>query len=84
MRALLLGAAALLVGGLPAWLTGLEIKLAFPGDRLTLPLAFGATLVTAVLLEALVRWRVVWALLVAVIAGLRNVDDIFVAFIFLS
>ncbi|MBN2499557.1 MAG: hypothetical protein JXB38_02255 [Anaerolineales bacterium] len=69
-QALLLGAAALLVGGLPAWLTGLEIKLAFPGDRLTLPLAFGAALVAAVLLEALVRWRVVWALLVAVIAGL--------------
>lgn len=46
-QALLVGLLALLVGGWPFWITGLPMRLGFPQDRYTLPLAPGAALLLA-------------------------------------
>jgi hypothetical protein len=47
----LIGALALLVGGIPFWATYLPIELRFPWDRFTLAMMFGASLLLAGLLE---------------------------------
>ncbi|KAA3648266.1 MAG: hypothetical protein DWQ07_04550 [Chloroflexi bacterium] len=56
---LLLGIAALLVGGLSFWAAGLPLRLVYPWDRGFLPMAFGASLMAGWLLSLLGRWR--WA-----------------------
>lgn len=67
---IILGLGALALAGIPSWVTGLGINLGFPGDRLMVPLAFGACLLLAALLYALpVHWRV-QALAVAALAAL--------------
>lgn len=49
--AIALGVVAMLAAGWPFWLTGLDITLAFPANRFTLPFMFGVSLVLAGLLE---------------------------------
>jgi len=48
-----LGAAALLVSGLSFWLAELPMRLSFPWDRFTLPMAFGVVLVLGAILQSL-------------------------------
>ncbi len=68
-QAIGLGALCLLVSGLPFWSTGLEVKLAFPNDRLTLPMMLGASLLAVGLLD-LLKPPAVKNLALAMIAGL--------------
>ena len=60
----------LLAGG-PFWLTGLDITLAHPANRFTLPFMLGVSLLLAGLLEFLpMRWRVgVAVVLISLAAG---------------
>jgi len=72
--ALLIGAGMLLVSGLPFWATNLEIKLAFPNDRLTLPMMLGVSLVAVGLIDLLPRQylrSVVMALTVGLSVGVH-------------
>lgn len=69
-QALGLGLFALLAGGVPVWSAGLEIKLAFPADRLTLPLMLGSVLILVGLAELLLRSAVLRAVVFAVLIGL--------------
>ena len=50
-QAIGLGFLALLLGGLPNWITGLELGLSFPKDRLLLPMIFGSSLILIGLIE---------------------------------
>lgn len=52
-QALVVGGAAILLGGIPFWLTDLPVGLAFPNDRFTLPFALGVSLLFAGLLRVL-------------------------------
>ena len=67
LQALGLGLVAMVVGGLPIWITQLPVGIDYPWDRLTLPLMLGACLVLAGLVEILrppaVRLAVATALL---------------------
>jgi hypothetical protein len=69
-QAIALGLLALLLGGIPFWVTGLPIELRFPWDRFTLAMNLGASLLLAGLLEWVVRHRLLNALLLAVLLGL--------------
>ena len=51
IQAIGLGLFAMLVGGIPIWPTNLRIELAFPWDRFTLPMMFGAALILVGLIE---------------------------------
>ncbi len=66
-----LGLAAMVFAGGPFWLAGLEITLAYPASRFTLPFMLGVSLLIAGLLELLpVRLQIVIAIgLVALAAG---------------
>lgn len=71
---LIFGGCALLTAGIPFYLVGLQVKLAFPADRLTQPFAFGAALVLVALLELIPSnfWRIgIAAALVALAIGLQ-------------
>ena len=52
-QALGLGAVALLVSGLSFWLAELPMRLSFPWDRFTLPMAFGVVLMLGAILQSL-------------------------------
>lgn len=69
--AIALGVVAMVAAGWPFWLTGLDITLAFPANRFTLPFMLGVSLVLAGLLELLPgRLRLgVSVLLVGLAAG---------------
>ncbi|MGW8251532.1 MAG: hypothetical protein ACWGO1_12880, partial [Anaerolineales bacterium] len=54
-QALPLGAAALLLAGIPFWVTNLPIGLEFPWDRFTLAMMFGSSLVVAGLVDLVAR-----------------------------
>jgi hypothetical protein len=69
-QALLFGGGALLVSPLPFWVTGLDPRLQFPGDRLNLPLIFGACLLLVGLLDLLIKFRPLKIFFVAVLVGL--------------
>ncbi|HEY9078229.1 MAG TPA: hypothetical protein VIO61_16965 [Anaerolineaceae bacterium] len=69
VRALLLGAAALILGGAPFWVTGIQIRLEFPWDRPTLPFMLGSSLVIIGLVDIL-RWRPLQQAVIALLAGL--------------
>lgn len=68
--AILLGLAALALAGIPSWAAGLSINLGFPGDRLMLPMAFGAGTLLAGLILSLPLKRWIPLSLLAAIAGL--------------
>ena len=67
LQAIAFGLLAMLVGGLPIWVTRLPVSVEYPWDRLTLPLMLGATLVVAGILELLIRPT---ALRIAVVTGI--------------
>jgi hypothetical protein len=69
--AIALGLAAVVMAGGPFWLAGLDITVAFPANRFTLPFILGVSLLIAGLLEFLparIRWGFA-VLLVALAAG---------------
>jgi len=70
LPAIAVGLFALLVGGIPYWVTNLPIDLRFPWDRFTLAMNLGASLVFAGLLELLFRRRWVYTLVIAGIIAL--------------
>jgi hypothetical protein len=65
-----LGLWSLFWGGLPFLATGLEIKLAFPADRGTLPLMFGGSIFMIGLLDLFIKPRITKILLLSVFIGL--------------
>lgn len=69
IEAMILGAGMLFVGPLPSWLAGLDLKLSFPFDRLTLPLMLGSCLFLVGILDTVVRWVQVKAVLIALLVG---------------
>ncbi len=56
-QAILIGGLALLVGGIPFWVTNLPIELRFPWDRFNLAMNLGASLLLTGLLEFVARTR---------------------------
>ena len=69
IQACLAGAAALLVGGWPFWVTNLQLELFFPRDRFTLPMMIGAALLLAGIIALLNRPLLQSAILVALFTG---------------
>lgn len=80
MQPMMLGAAALLVGGLPFLATSISVELSFPADRTTLPLMFGACLLLVGLLDSLPvhrAWKVgVISLLVSLAVGMHLLNAV--------
>ncbi len=75
LQAALIGLSAIFIGGLPFWVSGLGIKLAFPNDRLTLPLSAGVALLVAAALTGLRKpaWlgRALLSLMVGLSVGVQ-------------
>jgi hypothetical protein len=70
VQAIGIGIFALLVGGIPFWVTNLPIDLRFPWDRFTLALNLGASLLLLGLLELLVRPRLANVIVLSCLLGL--------------
>lgn len=72
-EALLVGLFAVLVAGWPFWITGLPMRMGFPQDRYSLPLAVGICLMIAGLVDALgkdlPRKAVILSVIIALAAG---------------
>lgn len=68
--AILLGLAALLLGGLPVWAAGQPIRFEFPLDRLTLPFIIGSALLLVGLAELLIQPALIRTSLLATVAAL--------------
>ncbi len=66
-RALIIGAAAALLGGAPFWLTNVPVTLGFPANRATLSFMLGASFLLAGALE-LIPTKFKYALIVALVA----------------
>ncbi len=76
-EAVLLGAGALLVAPIPFWVTGLDPRLAFPGDRLNLPMIFGVCLLLVGLLDLALKSKVLKisiALLIGLSVGYHTIN----------
>lgn len=72
-----LGLAALLLSGIPFWLTDLPIRLEFPWDRFTLAMMFGISLVGAGLLDLIIRNRNWQLVILSILIGLAvGVNDL--------
>ena len=69
-QALGLGAAMLLVGGIPFWVTQLDIRTTFPADRLTLPMMASASLILVSLVRIVSRKRSFHLVFLALVVGL--------------
>ncbi len=67
---ILSGLAAMLLSGIPFWLTRLPIRLEFPNDRFTLPFALGVSLALVGLLELLPPRRWLQPVIVSLLVGL--------------
>jgi hypothetical protein len=65
-----LGIISLVIGGLPFWVTDIDIKLVFPADRTTLPMSFGVSLLLIGLLDLFIRPRLVKVILLSILVGL--------------
>jgi hypothetical protein len=70
LQAIFLGIAALIVGGIPFWMTNYPIGLEFPWDRFTLGMMIGASLLIAGLLDWLLRSDRQKAVVLGVIIGM--------------
>ncbi|MBN2550092.1 MAG: hypothetical protein JXB15_13090 [Anaerolineales bacterium] len=77
-QAVVVGLWAVLVAGLPVWVTDLHIELIFPWDRFTLPMMVGASILLAGLLSLLNRPArqnaVILAILISLSAGMHFHD----------
>jgi len=69
-QAILVGLFALLIAGVPIWMTNLRITLSFPFDRFTLAMMLGASLLLIGLIELLTRTRLQSAVIVGLAVGL--------------
>ncbi|MFC1878738.1 hypothetical protein ACFLZW_02380 [Chloroflexota bacterium] len=67
---ILLGGYALLLGGVPVWMTNLRLELVFPWDRFTLAMMLGSALLLLGLIQLLFQDRWPAILLVGFFAGL--------------
>ncbi len=70
LNPLALGVIAVFLAFLPFWATGLDVKLIFPNDRLTLPMMMGSSLILASLIFLFVRNRALRIIFLAAIIGL--------------
>ncbi len=70
VQAIIFGGAALSVGFLPFWVTGLDPRLEFPGDRLMLPAILGASLLLVGLLDLIARFQLPKVIIISVFVGL--------------
>lgn len=68
--AILLGLGALLVAPIPFWVTGLDPRLVFPGDRLNLPMIFGGCLLLVGLLDILFKPIPLKILIIPILIGM--------------
>jgi len=69
IQAITLGVLALLVGGLPFWVTNLHLELKFPWDRFTLPMMLGASFLLAGILGLISRPRWLSPLILSLLVG---------------
>lgn len=69
-EAILLGIVSLVIGGLPFWVTDIDIKLVFPADRTTLPMIFGVSLLLIGILDLLIRPRMLKVILLSILIGM--------------
>ncbi len=65
-QALIFGLAALLLGPVPAWITGRQVVFDFHSDRYAMPAMFGAGVLFAVAVDWLVQKRFQYALVVGI------------------
>jgi hypothetical protein len=70
IEAIFLGGLSLIVSAVPFWITGLEIKMSFPFDRLTLPLMLGSSLFLVAVIDLLIQNRFIKIGLIALLIGL--------------
>lgn len=70
VQAIIIGVAALLLGGIPFWMTNYPIGLEFPWDRFTLGMLFGATLLVVGLIDLLTRSDLQKAIVLGLLIGL--------------
>lgn len=70
LEAISLGLLAVIVAGLPFLLTGLSVGLNFPSNRLTLPMAFGSSLLLVGLLDLLPGPRLFKILAISLVVAL--------------
>lgn len=77
-QAIAVGLWAMLVAGLPVWVTNLHIELIFPWDRFTIPMMVGASIflagIVSVLNRPLRQNAVILAVLVSLAAGMHFHD----------
>ena len=70
LEAVVVGGVLLIIGPIPFWVTGLDIKGIFPFDRLTLPMMVGSSLMIAGLLDAIIRTSPANLIFIPAIVGL--------------
>ena len=68
IQLIVIGLFAMLLAGVPFWLTGLPVSLGFPANRATLPFIFGSVFVLVGLINLIPRREVTIALLTIIIA----------------
>jgi hypothetical protein len=68
-QALIFGLVAVLLGPLPAWITGRQVVFDFHSDRYAMPAMFGAAVLVAALLEWLLKQRVPYSLVLGLLVG---------------
>ncbi len=78
-QALVIGAAAVLLGPIPAWITGRQVVFDFHSNRYALPAMLGAGRLTAVLVEWLSQRRVQRAVITGFLVGCAVVFHLQVA-----
>lgn len=71
-QSLLLGVLALLLAGIPFWVTNLPIGLEFPWDRFTLAMMFGSSLLIAGLVDLLARTHLQKAVILGILIGFSS------------
>lgn len=71
-NALLLAGTALITGPIPFWVTGLDLKLSFPADRLNLSMILGASIFIVAVLEILFKRQSIKILVIALLIGMAT------------
>jgi hypothetical protein len=69
-QAVILGLIGVLLGPVPAWITGRQVVFDFHSDRYAMPAMFGAALLTMLIIEWLAQPRIQRAVLVGVLIAL--------------